>query len=179
MAKRRRARLDFGAAAMRSHMWDQSHGCFLAVNRTTMHKIETATVGGFMALMAVVPNKSQCQRMAEVLRSPSWATPLPVPTVDRRDPRFVSGGFWRGDVWPAPNYQVAKGLAAYGQSALAAQIADATIDNAIRVGISEHYDSLTVTPLGVSGLGMSAVVITMALDGLSRKHRVAIIPANS
>jgi hypothetical protein len=179
MAKRRRARLAFGAAAMRSHMWDHNHGCFLAVNRTTMQKVQTATVGGFMALMAKVPTKMQGQRMAEVLKSPSWATPLPVPTVDRHDARFVNDGFWRGDVWPAPNYQVATGLAAYGENALAARIADATIDNAIRVGISEHYDSLTGKPLGVSGLGMSAVVITMALDGLSRKHQVAINPSNS
>jgi glycogen debranching enzyme len=160
-------------------MWDQNHSCFLAVNRTTMHKVDTATVGGFMALMAMVPNKTQSQQMAEVLKSPSWATPLPIPTVDRHDTRFVSGGFWRGDVWPAPNYQVATGLAAYGESALAATIADATIDNAIRVGISEHYDSLTGKPLGVAGLGMSAVVITMALDGLSRKHHVSIIPRKS
>jgi len=77
----------------------------------------------------------------------------------------VSSEFWRGDVWPAPNYQVAKGLAAYGLHAQAARIANLTVANALKAGISERYDSNTGAALGVKGLGMSATVITMMPTG--------------
>jgi glycogen debranching enzyme len=110
--------------------------------------------------------------MAESLRGPDWATPLPVPTVASTYKKYRSDDFWRGDVWPPTNFQVATGLAQHGHKELAAQIADATIDNAIKVGINERYDSQTGDPRGVSGLGMSGLVITMALNGLSAKRKI-------
>ncbi len=167
MAARRRARYDRGAAAMRRHMWDERAGCFLAVRTENLEKIGTATVGGFMPLMAHVATEAQAAQMAAMLATPAWATPLPIPTVARTDTQFVSGAFWRGDVWPAPNYQVASGLAAYGHRDAAARIADASLANALKAGISERYDSMSGAPLGVAGLGMSSTVLTMMLDGLT------------
>lgn len=174
MAERRLARYSRGREAMRQHMWDDNAGCFLAVRRDSLQKIAHPTVGGFTPLMAGVPTTSQAARMAEILTTPAWATPLPIPTVSRTDPAYVSDGFWRGDVWPAPVYQVSTGLAHFGQGSVAAKLAGANIDNALRVGISEHYDSLSGKALGAKGLGMSAVILTMALDGLSSAHRIAV-----
>lgn len=110
----------------------------------------------------------------EVLASPAWSTPLPVPTVDRTDRRWKSNAFWRGDVWPPTNYQIATGLAAYGHTDLAADIADKTIANAIKQGISEHYDSITGKPLGVPDYCMSCTLVTMMLDELTRKHKLKL-----
>jgi len=174
MVHRRRARYKRGAAAMRQHMWDETEGCFLAVRAEDIEKIATPTVGGFMPLMAHVPTRTQAARMAAVLAQPAWATPLPIPTVSRKEKRFNSGDFWRGDTWPAPNYQVAAGLAAYGHHDAAARIADASVANALKVGISERYDSLRGAPLGVKGLGMSATIITMMLDGLTSLHELRV-----
>ena len=101
-------------------------------------------------------------------------SPLPVPTVDRSDKRWKSDGFWRGDVWPPTNYQVASGLARYGHKELAAAIADKTVANAIKNGISEHYDSVSGKRLGVEYLGMTCTIITMMLDGLCRVHRLKL-----
>jgi succinate-acetate transporter protein len=42
------------------------------------------------------------------------------------------------------------------------------------VGVSEHYDSQTGAPLGVPNLGMSAVLLTMALEGLSPRHAIRV-----
>jgi glycogen debranching enzyme len=167
MAARRRARLSHGAAAVRRYMWDEESGCFLAVRFTTLEKIRTATVGGFMPMIAKVPTRSEARKMAAMLASPAWTTPLPVPTVARNDPQFSANSFWRGDVWPVPDFQVASGLAAYGLRDEAARIADALVANALKAGISEHYDSLTGEPLGVAGLGMSATSLTVMLDGLT------------
>lgn len=151
-------------------MWDEARGCFLAVRFGTFEKIRPATVGGFMPLMASVPSAAQVKRMARALASAAWKTPLPVPTVARDDAQFSSGTFWRGDVWPAPDYQVATGLAACGLHTDAERIADAIVANALKVGISERYDSMSGAPLGVAGLGMSATVLTMMLDGLTSER---------
>jgi hypothetical protein len=69
---------------------------------------------------------------------------------------------------------VASGLALYGYDSLAAHIANAMIDNTLKVGISEHYDSQSGAPLGVRGLGMSATVITMMLDRLDMKNYLTV-----
>lgn len=167
MAARRRARFAIGSKAMRRYMWDDAAGCFLAVNVNTLTRIKNPTVGSFVPLIAEVATPKQARQMAATLASAPWQTALPIPTVARNTPEFVSAGFWRGDVWPAPNYQVATGLAHYGLRDAAAKLADATVANALKAGISERYDSLTGEPLGVRGLGMSATVLTMMLDGLT------------
>lgn len=173
MAKRRLVRYAKGASTMREHMWSPREGCFLSVRRDSLKQLETPTVGGFMPLMARVPTASQAAQMASMLARPKWATTLPVPTVASNSPGFVSSEFWRGDVWPAPNYQIAKGLSAYGLHHDAARIADPSVSNALNSGISERYDSLTGAPLGVKGLGMSATIITMMLDGLTSRFELA------
>ena len=174
MAARRKARIDKAVAAMRKHMWDDRAGTFLSVNRDTLTKVPVATIGSWIPLTAGVPTAAMAKRMAETLRTPSWQTPLPVPTVDRKDRRFKSTAFWRGDVWPPTNYQIASGLAAYGYKALAADIADKTVANAIKNGISERYDSLSGRKLGVEYLGMTCTVVTMMLDGLCRDHHLKV-----
>ena len=174
MAARRKARADRAVEAMRKHMWDDKAGTFLSVNRDTLEKIPVTTIGSWIPLHAGIPTKAQAKRMADVLQAPPWQTPLPVPTVDPKDKRFRSDGFWRGDVWPPTNYQVASGLAAYGHKDLAAEIADKTVANAIKNGISEHYDSISGRKLGVDFLGMTCTVVTMMLDGLCTKHKLQV-----
>jgi glycogen debranching enzyme len=159
---------------MRKHMWDEQAGAFLTVKRDTLEKIPVITIGSWIPLAAGVPTEAQAKRMAEVLGSPAWQTPLPVPTVDPRDSRWKSGAFWRGDVWPPTNYQIASGLAAYGHRNLAADIADKTIDNAIKNGLSEHYDSISGKALGVADYSMSSTILAMMLDGLSGKHQLRL-----
>jgi glycogen debranching enzyme len=167
MAARRLARHKKGVAAMRKHMWDENAGCFVAVRIATLEKIPLTSVGSFIPLMAGVPSTKQAAIMAETLATPAWATPLPVPSMASTDPLYFSGKYWRGDVWPSLNYQIATGLAAYGHHEAAAQISDAIVANALKVGISERYDSQSGAPLGVSGLGMSSSMLTIVLDGLT------------
>jgi glycogen debranching enzyme len=175
MAARRRARYTKGAHAMRKHMWDRSSACFLAVHTPSLTKIKTPTVGGFMPLMAGVPTPKRARQMAAALASRSWNTPVTIPTVARTAKQYDPSGFWRGDVWPVPNFQVATGLSAYGLRDAAARVSDSSVANAMKAGISEHYDSQTGAPLGVPGLGMSATVLTMMIDGLtSPRYRLRV-----
>lgn len=174
MAARRQKRINKGIKGMRDHLWDEKAGTFLSVKRDTLEKIPVATIGSWIPLTAGVPTPAMAKRMAEVLASPAWMTPLPVPTVDRTDPRWKSSAFWRGDVWPSTNYQIASGLAAYGYKDLAADIADKTIANAIKNGISEHYDSVSGKGLGVPDYCMSSTLVTLMLDGLSKKYTMKL-----
>jgi putative isomerase len=174
MAARRKPFINKAVQAMRDYMWDEEAGTFLSVKKETMEKIPVATISSWLPLTAGVPTKEMAKRMAEVLATESWQTPLPLPTVDRKDPRWKSNDFWRGDVWPSTNYQIASGLAAYGHTELAATIADTTIANAIRNGISEHYDSVSGKPLGVPDYCMSATIATMMLDSLTKKYKLEL-----
>lgn len=174
MAARRQARIDKAVAAMRKHMWNEEAGTFLSLKRDSLEQIPVATIGSWIPLTAGVPTPAMAARMAEVLAGQNWQTPLPLPTVDRSDPRWRPTGFWRGDVWPSANYQVARGLHDYGHRELAARIADKTVANAIRHGINEHYNSITGEGLGVPDYTMSSTILTMMLDGLTRKHRVRV-----
>ncbi|MBM4026091.1 MAG: hypothetical protein FJ280_11895 [Planctomycetes bacterium] len=174
LAARRNKRIEKAVKAMRDHMWDEQAGTFLAVKRDSLEKIPVATIGSWIPLTAGVPSQGMAKRMAEVLASPAWQTPLPVPTVDRTDKRWKSNAFWRGDVWPSTNYQIASGLATYSHKDLAADIADKTIANAIRHGISEHYDSVSGQPLGIRDYCMSCTLVTMMLDGLAKEHRLNV-----
>ena len=172
MAARRKLRIEKGVKGMRDHMWDEEAGTFLSVKRDTLEKIPVATIGSWIPLAAGVPTRAMAARMAGVLGSPAWMTPLPVPTVGRTDKRWKSHAFWRGDVWPPTNYQIAGGLVAYGHDEIAADIADKTVANAIKNGISEHYDSISGKPLGVKDYCMSCTLVTMMLDGLTREHQL-------
>jgi hypothetical protein len=172
MADRRRKRIDKSVEAVRKYMWDEESGTFLAVKRDTLEKIRVATIGSWMPLMAEVPTRAMAGRMAESFMTERWQTPLPIPTVDRKDRRWKSDQYWRGDVWPASNYQVACGFARNGYPDIAAGISDKTIANALKNGISEHYDSVTGKPLGVPYNGMTCTVVTMMLDGLARQYKL-------
>lgn len=172
IAARRRPIVANGIAAMRRHMWDEEQECFLAVRREGMAKVETATIGGMVPLQAAIPTSRQAARMAEVLGSPHWSTPVPIATVDAKCAQYESGGFWRGDVWPAAVFQTLEGLAHYGHEDVAGQLAGLLLDNALKVGVSEHYDSQSGAPLGVPNLGMSSVLLTIALEGLSPRHPI-------
>ena len=174
MAARRKRRIDKAVQAMRDHMWDEKAGTFLSVKRDTMEKIPVATIGSWIPLTAGVPTKAMANRMAEVLATAAWQTPLPVPTVDRTDSRWKSNRFWRGDVWPSTNYQIAQGLVDYGHKTLAADIADKTVANAIKNGINEHYDSVSGKGIGVKDYCMSCTLVTMMLDCLTQKYKVRL-----
>jgi putative isomerase len=175
MVARRKPFIYKAVQAMRDYMWDEEAGTFLSVKKETMEKIPVATISSWIPLAAGVPTKEMANRMAEVLATESWQTPLPLPTVDRKDPRWKSDDFWRGDVWPSTNYQIASGLEAYGHTVLAAIIADKTVENAINNGISEHYDSVSGKPLGIQDYCMSASIATMMLDSLTKKYKLQLL----
>ena len=174
MAQRRELRINKSVEAVRKYMWDEKSGLFLAVHRDSLVKIKDTSIGCWMTLYAGIPTKEMAKRMVSVLNSHGWQTPLTVPTIPQDDSRYKSDGFWRGDVWPASTYQIVRGLKEYGYDDLAATIADTLIANAIKNGVSERYDSQTGKGLGVDYLGMSCTLLTIMLEGISKKYRLSV-----
>ncbi len=174
LAKRREIRIKSSVEAMRRYMWDDESGLFLAVHRDSLEKIKETSVGCWMPLYAGIPTNAMAKRMVSVISLKGWQTPLTVPTIPQDDPRYQSGGFWRGDVWPASTYQIVRGLKDYGYDELAATIADTLISNAIKNGVNERYDSQTGKGLGVDYLGMSCTLVTLMLEGISKKYRLRL-----
>lgn len=181
MAKRRKIRADQAVEAVRKYMWDEESGLFLGVKRRTMEKVKVPTIGSWMPLIAGAATDAMAKRMAENILTIDWLTALPVPTVARTHEKWGSGLngkplmhelMWRGDVWPVTNYQVASGFAAYGYHDISEMIADKTIENTIKNGINERYHCDTGAALGVKGLGMSCTVISMILEGFSKKYKI-------
>jgi putative isomerase len=170
VAQRCEARAARAAESMRKNMWDEKDGVFKAIHRDSFQKINELSIGCWMPLLAGVPTAEQATKMAAVLQSPAWNTPIPVPTVPTTDPIYKPDAFWRGDVWTVTNYQIAHGLKAYGFNDLAAHIADKTIELSLLQGVSEHHNSQTGQALGVDFLGMSCTVITLMLEGISQKY---------
>jgi hypothetical protein len=174
LSARRLHRVQKGITAMREHMWGEEQGCFLAVHRNGLRKLTPATIGGMVPLQGDIPTTAQAARMAQALSTTHWNTPIPLPSVDRAATEYRSDGFWRGDVWPSTVFQTLEGLSHFGHRELVNDLAGRLLDNALKVGISEHYDSQTGASLGVPNLGMSAVMLTMALEGLSPRHAIRI-----
>lgn len=80
--------------------------------------------------------------------------------------RTLSGGEMCG---PRP---ITKSPLDWPLTATPAKIADKTIANALKHGLSEHYDSVNGQPLGVPEYCMSSTIATMMLDGLSREYQL-------
>jgi hypothetical protein len=97
----------------------------------------------------------------------------------RDEPRYDPRGYWRGDMWPPITYLVSLGLNRYGHHDLALELTRRTKKLIETEGISEHYDGETGEPLGVPGLGMSAVVWSMIvhnLYGVEEDYRTIRVP---
>ena len=69
-------------------------------------------------------------------------------------------------------------MADFGYTGLASDIADKTIANAIKNGISEHYDSVSGEPLGVRDYCMSSTLVMMMLDNLTRIYKLKLLDAS-
>ena len=155
-------------------MWNEESEIFLAVQRDTLEKIKEPGIGCWMPLQAGIPTKAMAKRMVSVLASKGWQTPFSVPIIPCGNLRYKSDGFWRVDVWPASTYQIVRGLKDYGYDDTAAGISDTLIENVLKNGVHERYDSQTGKGLGVDYLGVSCTLVSVMLEGITKKYKLEI-----
>jgi hypothetical protein len=103
----------------------------------------------FYPLIAGVPTEDRVDRMLTVLLDERkfWGQYV-LPTISRDDAAFSDQQYWRGTIWPPPNYLVYQGLRRYGLDEVAGELAARSVDLFLRNWrdyqlCRENYDSIT------------------------------------
>jgi hypothetical protein len=79
----------------------------------------------FYPLIAKIPDRQRALLMIKRLLDENefWGEYV-IPTISRDDQAFKDQDYWRGNIWPPPNYLIYQGLKAYGFDAVASEFAE-------------------------------------------------------
>lgn len=84
------------------------------------------------------------QKLISRLTAPgAYRTPYGLATEKLDSPYYRPKGYWRGPIWPAPMLILIDGLAACGESDLAADLRRQFCDLVNAAGMAENFDALT------------------------------------
>ncbi len=146
VAEVNRARAARTLAALEG-LWSEDRGQYLCLDRVSGGLVDSASVGGLLAVFAAVPRR-RARRIGETLGRWSRSVRHLVPSHDPTDPRFEPQRYWRGPVWLVVNHLIADGLALAGEADLARRIVYASLELVAGSGFAEYYDPLTADPCG-------------------------------
>ncbi|WP_196259650.1 amylo-alpha-1,6-glucosidase [Pelagibacterium limicola] len=145
-------------------LWSETHGQYLCHDRVTGDLIDSASIGGVMAVVAPVPDH-RAASIARTIEREAEKARFIVPSHSLDDPRFDSKRYWRGPVWLVVNYLIATGLRAAGEDAVADHIVKSSLDLIALSGFAEYYDPLDGAPLGGRTFTWTAAVVLEFLAG--------------
>ncbi len=136
------------AARINEVLWDDKHGMYMDRFWNGDFSPRMAA-SNFYPLVAGVPDGRQANRMLETLLNETkfWGRHV-LPTISRDDSAFDDQQYWRGTIWPPPNYLVYQGLRRYRFDEVAGELASRSVDLFLRSWrdyqlCRENYDSLT------------------------------------
>ncbi len=143
MWKRRRSAL---VKRMIKEMWDEDAGLFWAL--LNEEPIRVVTPFNLYPLWTGQLPEEMNERLIQHLTNPGeFASPYPIPTVARNDPRYNSEMMWRGPVWANINYFFVEALEKVSRVDLADQVAERTLEMiANQPDIYEYYNAETGQP---------------------------------
>ncbi|MBI3911419.1 MAG: hypothetical protein HY320_10865 [Armatimonadetes bacterium] len=109
------------------HLWHDDLGLYLDGDWDGTQRREPVTIASCLPLYAGLAPPSRAARLLERLRDPDqfW-TPLPLPSVDRRDPAYAPE-VGRGPVWLHLNLLIYEGLRRHGEEGLAAELKERSL----------------------------------------------------
>jgi hypothetical protein len=84
--------------------------------------------------------------------------------VDRREPTFRRGSYWRGPTWPQVDLLLWLGLRRAGRTAAARSLARSTVEGAVTSGWAEYWDPDDATPGGAVPQSWATVAILLLDD---------------
>ncbi|MDD7970417.1 MGH1-like glycoside hydrolase domain-containing protein [Roseinatronobacter alkalisoli] len=144
-----------GLAALEG-LWSDAHGQYLCRDRVTGALIDSASVGGILAVFCAIP-QARAARIAATIAG--HGTRYCVASHSPHDPRFDAKRYWRGPVWLVVNYMIADGLARAGQQDAAAKISAASLALIGKSGFAEYYDPMTGEALGGGEFTWTAAMV--------------------
>ena len=154
-------------AAVFCHV-DEASGLAVDVDLRTGSWLRTETIAGFAPLIAGGMPLSMRQRLVSLLTGPRWAGhpglrwALP-PSTSPYSAAFDPECYWRGPVWPVFTWLLTWALRRSGETAVAARLRDASLQQLSDGTLAEYYHPMTGAPLGSPGQSWTAAA---ALDWL-------------
>jgi neutral trehalase len=133
---------------MNEQLWDDTLGMY--VDRFwDGHHSDRLAASHFYPLLAGIPTAERAERMLMTLLDETkfWGRYV-LPTISRDDPAFSDQQYWRGTIWPPPNYLAYQGLRRYRFDTVAGELAARSVDLFLRAwrdyqACRENYDSRT------------------------------------
>lgn len=115
--------------------WDDQLGMYaLALDRDKRPcRVRSSNAGQVLLTGIALPERAA--RMARVLLDREFFTGWGLRTLSNRERRFNPASYHNGSIWPHDNALIAMGLASYGHSAEAVQIANAVLDAAAHMDL--------------------------------------------
>ncbi len=129
-------------------LWDESEGFYFDRywdGRFSKRK----AASNFYPLIARIPDQKRALRMLKhLLNTEEFWGDYVIPTISRDDPEFNKQQYWKGTVWPPPNYLVYQGLRAYHFDEVASELAKRSANLFLRAWENyqlcpENFDSRT------------------------------------
>src|SRR5215468_2836976 len=154
-------------AAVFCHV-DEASGLAVDVDLRTGSWLRTETIAGFAPLIAGRMPLYMRQRLISLLTGPRWAGhpglrwALP-PSTSPYAPEFDPECYWRGPVWPVFTWLLTWALRRSGETAVAARLRSASLEQLSDATLAEYYHPMTGAPLGSFNQSWTAAA---ALDWL-------------
>jgi hypothetical protein len=154
-------------AAVFCHV-DEASGLAVDVDLRTGSWLRTETIAGFAPLIAGRMPLYMRQRLISLLTGPRWAGhpglrwAVP-PSTSPFSPEFDPECYWRGPVWPVFTWLLTWALRRSGETAVAARLRSASLEQLADATLAEYYHPMTGAPLGSFNQSWTAAA---ALDWL-------------
>ena len=149
-----------------ANQWDAERGHFFSRDLISGEPIRVATSGGFLPLWAGAATAAQAATQATTLARWTSKVAFLVPSTDPDDPLYEPRRYWRGPIWSVVNWMIAQGLAAYGQTEIAARIDADTRALVTKNGFWEYFDPRDGTGLGGPDFSWTAAIdLLLTPDG--------------
>ena len=162
-ARARRTALSLGR-----QLWREGLGMYASRDLRRGQQLSPHVVGGLSPLLLRFSAASRVNvsdadlhvgGLLETLRSPSFATPFPVPSLDARAANFSRHDYWRGPTWFNVDWLLARGMRGRPASDGAAR----TIRSAMRqlvetTGFREYWDPINGSAHGTTSFSWTAAL---------------------
>lgn len=161
-AQRRRRVL----ASMLELMYDERDAAFYDLREPGARKlrVRTPTIFFPLALAQLEPKIAERVLQAHFDRDDGFGAPLPMPSVELRDPAFFAGEtpfLWRGPTWAVVNWFLYHALRKRGAGERAARLQRALRQAIEKSGFREYYDPFTGEGRGAREFTWSGLIVDM------------------
>ena len=139
-------------------LWNETTQQYCSRNFDTFESINEPGIMTFMPLYAGTISKRRAGELVQMLKTNSWNTHYPVPSVPKTSKYFQPSRYWQGPTWINTNWLIIEGLLRYGYFEEAKKIHVASISLVAQHGAYEYFNPLTGDPAGAHPFSWSAAL---------------------